>query len=496
MSFWTGLNRLLGYKIRIRRQPIPARGTRVPEVLFRELAFAVRHNCPLDLALTSISQDKTVRFGRWPLRATAVILAFVLLAAMVLIVALNYLGTERELLILTLVLYFVLGLPLLAILAILAAAIGAATRLSAPPGEAWIRGVADRLASRIAQGKTLSEAMFSMPRVFGRHQCTAVTIGERTGHLADSLEALADYSDLSSRMWQIRAAAIYPLTMLFIAGALLAFINIRIMPRYVDVFAQLGADIPAFSQSVLFNPYGGPFHSWIPPVSLMLLFGMLIAMVVLDRLFRRGARPFYWLVLLAIPVCVWMWLPGVEEGTVLVVAAAFVAMIALSVLMQVRKPLLPMAVRLSVARAFGRIVPLWKVQLSRFLYSLGLLLRAKIPVPDALEWAGETARGSLRHEAPRLRDLVEKGQSLSDALKSSPWFRGHVGAVLSLAEWNGSFAEDCIQLAEQLHAEAEGQVARLGALMEYVAIVFLGILLGLFVIACYLPLFYIPQMVR
>jgi len=471
MSLGPFLYRVLGYKIGVRRPETRRLRIYLLQTLFRELAFAVRQKCPLDMTLRSMCEHKTLRLGRDYLYSGVAALAVIIAVALALI------GWPA-------VIFLCAVVPLVV-----------AEMLCALPGERPVHVVAFRLAEWIAEGRTLSDAMACMPRIFTPQQCKAVAIGEETGHLAETLETLADYCEMSGQIDQIRSALMYPITVLFVAGVILGFIVTKIIPKLLDVFRQLGADLPEFSQRVFFA-YGSPFHLTDPRIWLALLLAVVIVMFIVNRLFGGGARRASWFFLVAVMISAWTWPPWAREHSLLLVIAAILGMFLIQYAIREGAPLLPTAARVAMARAIGRLLPFWKVHLSRFLFTLGVSLRARIPVPDALEWAGETVRGGLRFEAPRLRALVEKGRSLSDALKSSPWFRGHVAAVLSLAEWNGSFAEDCIQLAKELDVEVEGQMARLSALSEYVANVLLGIFVGLFVAACYLPLFYIPRLVQ
>jgi type IV pilus assembly protein PilC len=154
---------------------------------------------------------------------------------------------------------------------------------------------------------------------------------------------------------------------------------------------------------------------------------------------------------------------------------------------------LPYLSQKAAAIVFGWFGPFRKVGLSRFLLSLGYSLRAKIPFPDALEIAGKAAGGRLRREAIRLRAVVEQGHSFADGIAPSRCFRGQVGAILSLSEWRGSLADDCVELAQRLRWEAQRASERLAALIEWPSIVLVGIILGAFVISIYLPIFGIPH---
>jgi type II secretory pathway component PulF len=133
---------------------------------------------------------------------------------------------------------------------------------------------------------------------------------------------------------------------------------------------------------------------------------------------------------------------------------------------------------------------------SRFLFGLGLSLRAKVPAAEAVEMAGEATAGKLRYDAQRMRRAVEQGKGVCQALQVSPLFRGETGVLLSLAEWRGALPDECVALAEELRAAAERSATRMAAVTEYGCNVLIGIIIALFVIACYLPLFYIPNMIK
>ena len=92
--------------------------------------------------------------------------------------------------------------------------------------------------------------------------------------------------------------------------------------------------------------------------------------------------------------------------------------------------------------------------------------------------------------------MVEQGRSFSDAIAPSRWFRGQVGAILSLSDWRGSLADDCVEIAGRLRWEAQRASERLAALIEWPSIVLVGVILGAFVISIYLPLFSIPTLVK
>lgn len=489
MSIWDKDIGELLFRRRIRLRGPTTTGQRRAslELLLRELAFAVRHNCPLDLTLRSMSEEGTNRFGP----------TFLLIAVLVLLVAFSALG-------------FVTGwayMPkLVAAPVLVVVGVMMSVKVCVTAREQYLQYVAERLTDLIAEGRTLSQAMERMPRAFTRQQCKAVAIGEQTGRLAESLETLAEDLRLSQRFAFIASAIMYPATLLMVAVTILTFIRYRIVPKYVDIFHQIGMDLPVFSQRVLIGLRGsGGFldpYFWLTLLVVVAIGGLVLVFYFEGR--RKGLISF--LIVIAFAAAVLLPPLRGEEFTGNIVAdmifyagavlAAAGILVGMYHLLRGILAVFPPPVRRLITRPFRWLIPLRETQLARFLLSLGLSLRARIPASEALEWAGETVRGRLRRDARRMKAMVEQGRSLLEALQTSPLFHGQVGALLSLGEWHGTVADDCVELADELRAQAEGAVARLSALVEYLSNLLLGIIIGLFVVACYLPLFYIPMAVH
>jgi type II secretory pathway component PulF len=454
-------------------------------LLFRELALAVRHRFPLDVVLETIAASKRIRPGARYLLPGGVIA----LGALVLGLAL-------------------IGLTVMGIVVAVAGGM-LLVLLSVRRHDDFVRFVANRLAAGLARGKTLSEAMFSLPMIFNHQERQTVLVGEHSGRLAETLETLAEYNAQTGRFNRLFAAILYPLTVFMLCLMIVGFIAAKILPKQVDIFRQLGGDLPRWTETMVSTVFYPLYSSFFLAFILVPFLVLLIFCVIVPRLLQGN-------VVLTVLFLIFV---GVDFGCALVpiavnlmgsapnaiIAITYVsaalsssAILAIGVYYLVRwiNTLLPYFAQRIGAWAFGYFGPVRKAYLSRFLLSLGYSLRAKIPFPDALEMAGQATGGRLRGEAQRLRAMVEQGHSFADGIASSPHFRGQVGAILSLSEWRGSLAEDCIELAEQLHFEARRASERLAALIEWPSIVVVGIILGAFVIAIYLPIFTIPTMVR
>jgi type II secretory pathway component PulF len=454
-------------------------------LLFRELALAARHRFPLDLVLETIAASKRIYPGGRYLFPGAL----VVLGAVTGGLALSGLGA----------------------LAIVVAAVGglSVAFLSVRRHDDFVRYVANRLAASLARGKMLSEAMFSMPLVFNAQERHTVAMGEQSGRLAESLETLADYNAQTGQFNRLLAAILYPITVFLLCAMVLLFVLIKIVPEYVGVFHALGADLPAFTRMMI-NVSAHPLVAAFFFLVLLPPFLLLILTVIVPRLIQ-GSVVLTGLFVLFIAIlfgCALVPLAfayvGSASSSPLVailaltsaISGSVAAAVAVYYLFRQASSSLPYLGQRLAAAVFGSLGPFRKVHLSRFLLSLGYSLRAKIPFPDALEIAGQAAGGWLRREAIRLRAVVEQGRSFSDAIAPSRWFRGQVGAILSLSDWRGSLADDCVEIAGRLRWEAQRASERLAALIEWPSIVLVGIILGAFVISIYLPIFAVGHVLK
>jgi len=453
-------------------------------LLFRELALAVRHRFPLDLVLEGIAASKRIRPGGRYL-FPGVLVAFGALTCGLALAGLVTLGI------------------VVAVVGVVSVAL-----LSVRRHDDFTRYVANRLAASMARGRMLSEAMFSMPLIFNSQERHTVAMGEQSGRLAESLEMLAEYNGQTGQFNRLLAAILYPMTVFLLCVTIVAFVLIKIIPKQVDIFRQLGSDLPRFTVGVVrftAHPLVVDFFLFVVvPALALLILTLIVPRLLHGSIILTGLFVVFVAVLFGcgfVPMAVYyMGFARNAMAAILAVTSAISGSLAAAVgvyyLLRWANTFLPHLVQRAAAVVLGSFGPLRKIHLSRFLLSLGYSLRARIPFPDALEIAGQAAGGRLRHEAIRLRAVVEQGHSFADGIAPSRWFRGQVGAILSLSEWRGSLDDDCIELAKQLRGEAQRTSERLAALIEWPSIVLVGIILGAFVISVYLPIFNIPTMVK
>jgi len=455
-------------------------------LLFRELAMSERRRLSLPVILEAIAASRRIRPGASSLHA-------VLLIGMIAAIALLLLVQWSAMIV---VVVFGGAVVLFA--------------LSLPRHDDYARYVARRLAGSVSRGRTLAEAMARQPLIFTTYERRIIEVGEQSGRLAESLDALAHYNMMSERYSRIGAAILYPLIVLAICANIVTFVTIKILPKYVEVFAQLGSDLPSWTISIVSG-----FERAVPLAPLLGFVGPIVFISILAFIIPRFAggstRLTLFFILLG-PLVVLLFtvlealsMSGqffVEQlirnlataglGVAFATAVGFI----LYLIVLYASLIVPRVLRRLTRWALGRFRTARRLRLARFLMSLGFLLRARIPMPEALTLAAETVGGRLRREAQRMRAMIEQGHSFTEAMRTARSFEGQTAAILALSDWRGSLADDCVEIAEQLRRRAEEALDRMAALIEWPSIILVGIVLGAFTIAVYLPLFYIPSLVK
>ncbi len=296
--------------------------------------------------------------------------------------------------------------------------------------------VAQRLSADVTGGRRLSTAMGRFPKVFGTVERAIVAVGEETGNLDVLLESLAQHEErLLAMRGRIQSAFAYPL--------------------FVFVFC-LGGCVAA------------------PPLFLNDLFQTLtesqIELPLLTHWVMGAAR---------VLSSAWFWLMALG-----IVGAAWAFRASLKVSSGLARTIEDLLYRLP---ALGPLMVALSVL--GFVRSLAVLLDAGVRLDRSLELAAE-ASGS-RGLGAQIRSVVQDlhaGSRFSKALAECGLFPRTFIEFMALGEETGRMVEAC-GFAERLYREqVERDLETLEALMEPLAVCFVGILVGLIAIACLLPL--------
>ncbi len=294
----------------------------------------------------------------------------------------------------------------------------------------------------IETGTSLSAAFRKQPAHFSALYCNLVVAGEAAGILDSLLERLALYMEKSESLKsKIRSALMYPAAVLAVAAIVLGLIMVFVIPAFKSVFASFDAELPGPTLLVMGMSAHVVAWGW-----LYLLLGLVAA---------YGARE------------VWRSSP--------VVQLAFDSWV-------LRAPV------------FGAMLE--KACVARWTRTLSTLLAAGVPLVEALDSVGGAAGNRVFLQATAgIQTGVSQGASLNGAMVSSAVFPPMVLQLCAIGEESGALDSMLARSAEFLEAEVEVKVANLSSLLEPFIIVFLGGLIGSIVVAMYLPIFKLGQVV-
>ncbi|MBV6389459.1 MAG: Type II secretion system protein F [Nitrosomonas europaea] len=296
--------------------------------------------------------------------------------------------------------------------------------------------------SDVETGNSLANAFRKHPLYFDSLFCNLVAAGEAAGILDSLLDRLATYKEkIQAIKGKIKSALFYPISIIVVAFVITAVIMIFVIPAFKELFQGFGADLPAPTLMV-----------------------MAISDFFVD----------YW----------WAIFGGVGGG----LYAFFYTWKRSTVMQHVMDRL---ALRLPI---FGEVIR--KATIARWSRTLSTMFAAGVPLVEALNSVAGAAGNQVYFEATRnIQNEVSTGSSLVDAMTATNVFPSMVLQMVSIGEESGSLDAMLSKIADFFEAEVDDAVEALSSLMEPIIMVVLGTLIGGMVVAMYLPIFKMGQVV-
>ena len=310
-----------------------------------------------------------------------------------------------------------------------------------PKKQAGLRRVVSEVTALVQQGDSFFEAISKHPRIFSRLYVSMVKAGESGGLLAEILDRLACFLEAASRLKKkIKSAMTYPVIVICIALAITTFLIVKVVPIFGDIFKDFGANLPAPTQFLL----------------------DLSAMI-------RGN---------------WYFIVGAGVG-IFYGCRTFVRSEKGSQLWDRWKLKLPI---------FGPLVH--KICLTRFARTFAQLIRSGVPILEVMEIVGETSGNFVVADAIKtVSSDVEKGDHLASSLGRQPIFPPMLIRMVSAGEATGKIDTMLEKMADFWDEEIEAILSALTSLIEPLLIVVLGVIVGGIVIAMFLPIFKLNDVV-
>jgi type IV pilus assembly protein PilC len=287
----------------------------------------------------------------------------------------------------------------------------------------------------VESGSSLSESLGRHPLVFDKLYVNMVRAGEMGGVLDDILNRLAEYREKAQRLQQkITGALIYPAAVVCIAGLILSFIMIFIIPRFEAMFKELNIGALPIPTQVL----------------------MAIARGMVD----------WWFVILFSPVLAYI---GFRMTVNTSKGRLFVDRVKLHI------------------PVFGQIISMSAV--SRFCRTLGTLVQSGVPILDALSIIRNATGNQVVADAVgAVHESIKEGDTIADPLRASGVFDELVVNMIQVGEETGELDKMLIKVADTYDNEVDTLVGALMSLLEPFLIVGMGLAVGFIVISLFLPL--------
>ena len=287
----------------------------------------------------------------------------------------------------------------------------------------------------VESGSTLAEALKKFPNEFDDLFVNMIAAGEAGGILDTILRRLSAYMEKAARLKsKVKGAMTYPIVTLIIAGAVLAVILVFVIPVFEDMFADMGGELPAFTQLVV------KVSDFTKKNVIYIVVGLI--------LFIFAFKKFH----------------STEKGRAII-----------------DKNLLRLPV-------FGDLIR--KVAVSKFTRTMGTMLSSGVAILEALEIVAKTAGNKTIEKAVySVRSDIAEGRTMADPLIESGVFPSMVCQMIAVGESTGALDAMLEKIAIFYDEEVDQAVENLTALIEPFMLVFLGITIGGLVIAMYLPVF-------
>ncbi|WP_417547083.1 type II secretion system F family protein [Marinobacter segnicrescens] len=294
----------------------------------------------------------------------------------------------------------------------------------------------------VASGTSFAGALRRHPKHFNDLYCNLVDSGEKAGALEQMLDRIANYLEKTEILKKkVKKAMTYPIAVIVVAIIVTAILLVKVVPQFESLFRGFGADLPVFTQMVV------NLSEWMQKWWFVVLLGI-VAFVFSFGQAKRRSQKFSDLVdkyILKIPVM----------GEI---------------------------IDKSAVAKFGRV--------------LSTTFASGVPLVDALDSvAGATGNAVYRDAIFKIKDEVSSGVQLQAAMRQTDVFPVMAVQLTAIGEESGNLDEMLAKVAEHYESVVDDMVDNLTALMEPMIMSVLGVLVGGLIVAMYLPIFQMGQVV-
>lgn len=305
-----------------------------------------------------------------------------------------------------------------------------------------MRKLVDDIKQQVAAGNSFATALRTRPQYFDELFCNLVDAGEQAGALEDLLDRVATYKEKTEALKaKIKKAMNYPIAVVCVALIVTGILLIKVVPQFKSVFESFGAELPAFTQFVV------GLSEMVQKWWLLFLVGLAAAIFALGEAKKRSQNFRNWI-----------------DRTAL------------------------------KAPVVGDII--FKSSVARYARTLSTTFAAGVPLVEALDSvAGATGNIVFKNAVNKIKQDVSSGMQLNFSMRTTGVFPSMAIQMTAIGEESGALDMMLDKVATYYEAEVDNAVDGLTALMEPMIMSVLGVLVGGLVIAMYLPIFQLGQVV-
>ena len=290
----------------------------------------------------------------------------------------------------------------------------------------------------VEQGASFSDSLRRHPKVFDELFVNLVQAGEVGGILDTIMNRLSIYLEKRQKLIaQVRGAMVYPAVVIVIAAGVMTVLLTFVIPSFEEMFSDFGGGpeaLPKLTRIVVAISHG--FVSYFPFIVVALI--ALITAVIYTYRQPNGKRFFH--------------------------------------RMQLKLPIVGPVMR--------------KISVARFTRTLGTLLQSGVPILDALDICARTAGNVIIQEAVNhVRQRISEGSNMAEPLAAAGVFPDMVVQMIAVGEQTGALDQMLSKVADFYEEETDIAVAALTSSLEPIMMVGVGGMVGVMMIAMYLPIF-------
>lgn len=305
-----------------------------------------------------------------------------------------------------------------------------------------LKKVVRTIKADVETGQTFAESMKKHPHAFDTLYCNMIEAGEIGGILDTILSRLADFQEKAMNLKKrVKGAFTYPVICLAISVVILGVILIFVVPVFEEMFKEFGSSLPVPTQIVV------AMSDFVKSNIVYLVGGALLA----SFLFKKYN--------------------ATDKGEQVVDA---------------------LSLKLPV---FGDLI--MKVSVAKFTRTLSTMLESGVPILEALNVVAKTAGNRVIETAVnRISDSIQEGRTIAEPLEETGVFPAMVVQMISVGEATGALDTMLSKIADFYDEEVDQAVDNLTAMIEPFMMVFLGGMIGGLVVAMYLPIFKMGEVVK